>query len=167
MKCPTCKSDLKSTIKKLYRYDLSGLSNIILKDIQILNCDKCGERLPTFPSITNLHIVIARTLINRPTKLTPKEFRYLRKYMNLSGERMAEIFCVRKETVSRWETDKVKIPDLADRFMRVYVATELQDENIDALCHINNTTDPDLFKQYYFVYDNSNFEWFLDTNESN
>jgi hypothetical protein len=63
------------TRRENYRYDASGLSGIVLHGVQVSRCPQCGAEEVTIPRIEELHRVIARALIGKPTQLAAREIR--------------------------------------------------------------------------------------------
>ena len=110
LKCPSCGSNLKE-IKGDHIYRESGLYNVELMGIQVLRCTKkgCGEVMPVLKAIDKLHDAIADALIKKSSSLTGSEFRFLRKEMEISIKRLAELLGVAPGTVSRWENSNIKI----------------------------------------------------------
>src|SRR6266568_9602298 len=102
MKCRTCDAPKMTVRRENYRYTESGLSNLTLLDIDVYQCGRCGERVPSIPRLVELHRVIALSLAAKPTKLTPAEIRYLRNHLGLSRTGFAEAVGVDPATVSRW-----------------------------------------------------------------
>ncbi|OGP20042.1 MAG: hypothetical protein A2038_10535 [Deltaproteobacteria bacterium GWA2_57_13] len=121
MKCPSCGKDMRAT-RKDYRYEESGLENVMLKDITVHEC-KCGETLPEIPSVKRLHGQIADDLINKQGPLTGEEFRFLRKGMRTSAKELAQLLGVTTVTLSRWENNKEKVGPQSDRLLRYIYLT--------------------------------------------
>ena len=150
MKCPTCGNPKMTATVKPYKYDISGLPNVVLQGIKIFECDKCGEEAPVIPAMSELHRVLAMAVVSKPTSLTPAEFRFLRKYLGYSSTDLSKLLDVRKETMSRWERGTVSINPLADRFMRLAVAlnVRVQDYPVDQLKDIQEA-DPKVEEPFW------------------
>jgi len=116
MKCPNCDMNLK-TVRKDWRYSESGLKNVILKNLTVLEC-ACGEEMPEIPSVRRLHLIIGYALVRKPAPLAPEEFRFLRKSMRFSAKEFAERLGINAVILSRWENGVNKISPPADRFIR-------------------------------------------------
>jgi putative zinc finger/helix-turn-helix YgiT family protein len=121
MKCFECGAEMKER-KETIRDHRLGLSGVVLKDVPVRSCPKCGEKEILFPQIAKLHKLLARVLIAKKSRLVGEEVRYLRKYLGLSGADLALRLGVAAETVSRWENDKDPIGATADRALRLMVA---------------------------------------------
>ena len=127
MKCVQCSGPMTSR-RESYDYAACGLP-VILDGVTVHRCEMCGEHEVALPRIEELHRVIARSVIRRSTRLSPKEIRFLRKWLGHSGEDLAELMGVTPEQVSRWENGKRDMGATADRLLRMLVATtEPRDE---------------------------------------
>lgn len=107
-----------------YRYDASGLPNVVLVDVEVARCPGCGEQTVALPHVETLHRQLALAVIRRPGRLTPREIRFLRKWRGWSSTEFARHMGVDRATVSRWES--VESPQVigptADRLLRLAVA---------------------------------------------
>jgi len=121
MKCAECGSETK-TRKENYRYSECGLKNVTLVGIEVSRCPRCGNYEVSIPHIEELHRLIARVLIEKTTRLTGEEVRFLRKSLGWSGADFAKHIGVAEETVSRWENSSAPIGPQADRLLRLMVA---------------------------------------------
>ena len=120
MKCLNCGTPMKSR-KENYHYTESGLPNIVLADVEVRNCAKCGEREVVIPRLDELHRAIAREVIEQEAKLGAEQIRFLRKYLGWSQADLAAHMSVQGETVSRWETGNQDMGPVADRLLRLLV----------------------------------------------
>lgn len=118
MICAECASKMTPNKGVRYHYVESGLSNIYLKGVTVWTCPKCDTDEVEIPDPSGLQDAIARTLVSKESRLTGKEFRFLRTYLGHSGEDVATRFAVSRETVSRWETGALKVPGPADVALR-------------------------------------------------
>ena len=121
MKCTECGTAMK-TRKENYRYDECGLKYVTLVNAEVSRCPKCGNYEISIPQIEGLHRLIARVLIEKVTRFTGDEVRFLRKSLGWSGSYFAKHMGVTDETVSRWENDAAPIGPQADRLLRLMVA---------------------------------------------
>lgn len=122
-KCPQCRTPMESR-RENYRYDASGLPNVVLEDVEVRQCPNCGERAVVIPAIEGLHRALALALIRAPGRFTPQEIRFLRKSLGWSGVDFAKHFGVDPATVSRWESTEKPQPmgAVAERLLRLAVA---------------------------------------------
>ena len=111
-----------STRQENYRYEESGLRYVTLMGVQVSRCAECGNYEVSIPKLEGLHRLIAKTLIEKLTRFTGAEIRFLRKSLGLSAADFARRMGVTIETVSRWEHDAVAIGPQADRLLRLLVA---------------------------------------------
>jgi len=107
-----------------YHYLESGLINVWLQGIEILNCE-CGEKIISIPQILELHQLIAEFLLEQENQLSGREIRFLRKHMGLKAQDFARKLGVNKSTVSRWEHDKDRPSESIDRLIRLFYATQM------------------------------------------
>ena len=115
--CNECGSG--ATVRRgAYRFDASGLDNVVLKGIELIECPACGNVDPVIPKMTELFRVLAMAMIAKPQSLTGKEVRYLRKYAGMSAEQFARMLHTDKTTISKWENDAVKIGSKTDLLIR-------------------------------------------------
>lgn len=121
MRCPNCRAEM-TTKKGNYLYTESGLNNVTLHNIEIRNCQKCGEKVASIPKIEELHRVIAVAIIKKKGRLSKDEIRYLRKYLGWSGVDFSEHMGVTPETISRWENGKEPMGPAAEKLLRLIIA---------------------------------------------
>lgn len=123
MKCLSCGGEYKIT-RESHRYLESGLSNVILLNLEVRRCPGCGEHELVIPKIEQLHRLIGRILALKKERLQPEEIRFLRKSLGWSGIDLADRFGVAPETVSRWETGQRPMNPVGEKLLRVLVARE-------------------------------------------
>ncbi|MBI3279797.1 MAG: YgiT-type zinc finger protein [Acidobacteria bacterium] len=85
--CTNCGDNLTPE-RRNYRYAESGLSNVILQDVEVADCPKCGNSDVIVPRMAKIHRAIAQALVNSPARLTGEQFRFLRKHLGLSGDQL-------------------------------------------------------------------------------
>jgi putative zinc finger/helix-turn-helix YgiT family protein len=142
-RCKECSSEMVIS-REAYRYNESGLPNVVLKDVEIRRCPNCGTQEVPLPRVAELHRAIAVVLVHKSARLLGPEVRYLRKYMGWSGVDFASRMGVNPETVSRWENDKEVISSQSDRLLRLIVARgwPVEDYSVDDLTKIDDRKDP-------------------------
>ena len=121
MKCTECETAMKSR-KENHRYDECGLKYVTLVGVSVSRCPGCGNYEVSIPRVEGLHRLIARVLIEKMTRFTGDEIRFLRKSLGWSGSDFAKHMGVAEETVSRWENNAAPIGPQADRLLRLMVA---------------------------------------------
>lgn len=128
MKCNSCGATLierKATNNAPYRYLLSGLKNVYLVGITVMECPDCVEETPIIPRIGELHTLIADTLVRKATPLKGEEIKFLRKNAGFSSMRFAALLKIDPSTLSRVEKGKEKIGPSTDKLARI-IAIESQ-----------------------------------------
>src|SRR5436189_3724413 len=75
-------------------------------------CKACGEILFKLSEHGRMEQLAAARLVARGIR-SGKEFKFVRKLAGFRANEVAEMFGVRKETVSRWERGEVEIPRTA------------------------------------------------------
>ena len=116
IRCPVCKEEHETNLGD-YLYLESGLDNVWLCGVEILRCS-CGES-PLIPHPFAIHDAIAHCVLTQKASLGGKEIRFLRKRMAIKALEFARLLGVDNATVSRWENDKDKPSDQADRLIRL------------------------------------------------
>jgi len=122
MKCTDCGTTMTTLIEN-YRYDECGLPYVVLEQVHVSRCPKCGAAEVAIPAMEQLHALIAVEVAQKDTRLTPDEVKYLRKYLGLSSGDFAEVMGVDPATVSRWENGLRPLGHGYERLLRVLVGT--------------------------------------------
>lgn len=142
MKCTECRSVMRST-RENYRYSESGLSNVVLENVEIYRCAQCGVERVAIPRIEGLHRALAHAIIEKSFKLTPEEIRFLRTHLDWSGVDLAEHIGVTASSVSRWENGREPIGSTAERALRLMVlAREPGNYSLDRLAELSDEAKP-------------------------
>jgi len=107
MRCPTCKKEGS------FR-PWEGMTDVMGIEIKGRGerCSSCGEILMRLSEHGRQERLVAEQLVARGIR-SGREFKFVRKTAGLRANEVAEMFGVRKETVSRWERDEVEIPRTA------------------------------------------------------
>lgn len=145
MKCSDCGGVTKTEHGAVRRYDLGGLPHVVLRGVEVTRCETCGRESLGIPRIGQLNRVIAHAFVQQKRMLAPVEIRFLRKHVGLSGTEFAQMMGVTRETVSRWETGSITMGAVADRLLRVIVASHEPSESYaidDLLRGLNDTPAP-------------------------
>ncbi len=121
MKCTECGAAM-STRTENHRYEECGLRYVTLRGISVNRCPDCGNFEVSIPRLEELHRLIAKCLIEKMTRFTGAEIRFLRKILGLSAADFARRVGVTVETVSRWENNATVIGTQADRLLRLLIA---------------------------------------------
>lgn len=134
-------------MKKEFRYTASGLDNIVLVGLKE-SVDDDGDDCITIPHITELHRVIARSIVTRETGMSGKELRFLRTEMGLTQAELAKIVNREPLTVGRWERGEIEIDPNCEALIRLVAKDRLQlkvdapAEQISGWCVQSATPEP-------------------------
>jgi len=115
--CSDCRKEARVE-RGTYRFRESGLDNVVLKGIEMIRCSACGNEDPIIPNLDGLLRVLAVAIVTSRLPLSGAEVRYLRKYLEMSGEQFARILHTDKSTLSKWETGAVNIGSKSDLLIR-------------------------------------------------
>ena len=100
----------------MLHYTDCGLRNIWLKNGYRHRKTPYGPGT-AIEDLPGLHRAIGLWIVRSRPRLTGAELRFLRKELDISQKRLAEILGVEEQTVSLWER-RGKMPKMADRFAR-------------------------------------------------
>jgi putative zinc finger/helix-turn-helix YgiT family protein len=131
MKCHECRGTEIEVRHENHRYDESGLPNVVLLDVEVRHCSKCGTDELVIPRMAGLHRSIALALIGKTDRLTPAEIKFLRKSLGWSQTDFAKSLHVADETANRWEAGKRPMEDGYELALRLAVAQGQQIEDYD------------------------------------
>lgn len=114
------------------RYDcgIDGMA-VVLENVEIGHCPKCGEETEGIPDILDLHKTIAMQLVDKTGRLTPKEIEFLRCYLGLTITQFARRMGVTRAAAHRWEnaTNPLAMKTSTERFLRLMVACGSSDQD--------------------------------------
>lgn len=100
--CYECKGTATGR-RENYHYTESGLKNIVLKNVLVYRCARCGATSVQIPNADGLHKSIAIHLLSRKSPLQSDEIRFLRDVAGFTATALARSVGVTKTAVSRWE----------------------------------------------------------------
>ena len=122
--CQVAMIERVATESEPYRYDLSGLKDVLLFGIKVLQCPACGFEAPIVPRVAELHEVIARIIIQKPVPLRGEEIRFLRKHAGFPARKFATLLGVSPVYLSRVENGHTaKLGNPTDRLVRALTLT--------------------------------------------
>jgi putative zinc finger/helix-turn-helix YgiT family protein len=123
VRCVRCGAPTTS-LRGTHRYTETGLSNVVLLNVETRTCATCGERELVTPRLHLLHHVIARELSRQPTLLAPEAVAFLRRWLGLTTPDFARLLGVRREAVQRWERvdSHSAMRPAEDRLLKLVVA---------------------------------------------
>ncbi len=102
----------------MLHYKGCGLRNIWLRNGYAERSTPHGKAV-AIQDAAGLHRVIALHLIKTKPSLSGAEFRFLRKELDFSQARLAEMFGYSSQAIALWEKHG-KVPRLADRTLRAF-----------------------------------------------
>ena len=101
----------------MLKYKESGLRNVWLQNGYTVKKTPYGKAV-AIQDVEGLNRLLARMVAQRP-RMTGAEFRFLRKELDLSQAALARMFGCDAQTIALWEKNKVRLPRLADRMLRL------------------------------------------------
>jgi putative zinc finger/helix-turn-helix YgiT family protein len=115
--CSNCGAEAGRTIGA-YRFTESGLSNVTLIGVELIECPKCGNVDPIIPDVNDLMRAIAWHVATQRFRLAGEDVRFLRKYLKMNGAVFADLLGVDKSTLSKWENNADPIGTANERLVR-------------------------------------------------
>ncbi len=124
---------------KPYHYRACGLDNVYLKNGYTVEETDYGRGVMVH-DIPGLHRAIGLHLVSEKKLLGAREFRFLRKEMSFTQEKLAKLLLVDVQTVARYEKEQTAIPGPVDGMMRFLFAFHLvpEDERLAVLEDLND-----------------------------
>ncbi len=110
--------------RELYRYKACGLDDVYLLNGYELVETGYGKGVQ-IENIQALHKAIALYLVRMQKPLKAKEFRFLRKQLDLTQKELGALMKVDAQTVARYEKAESEIPGPTDFLLRMLCAIEL------------------------------------------
>ena len=104
-----------------YPFQESGLTNVVLKGIEVTRCAKCDNVEATIPRLQKILEALAIALVKQPYPLKGEEVRYLRKHLGMSQAKFAQLLNIDKTNISKWENGEINIGPQSDRLIRLVV----------------------------------------------
>lgn len=118
--CRQCEGPVQR-VKKDYRFQESGLANVVLAGIEVDTCEACGDESPRIPQLEDLMNTICAALIAKPFELDGNEVRFLRKSVEANIENFAGKLGVDRSHLSRIENGALTVSRQTDRLVRALV----------------------------------------------
>lgn len=107
---------MKNPSANIYHYTECGLNNqYLLNGYEDIDTDYGPSVL--IHNVEGLHYSIARSIVEAQPHITGREFKFVRKQMGLTQQKVAKIFGCDVQTVARWEKSG-RVPRPADHFIR-------------------------------------------------
>lgn len=108
--------------RKTVMYPESGLENVQLVNVPVWICDNGHEEV-VIPAVSELHELIAHSIIRKPAPLTSDEIRFLRRRVDLSAKEFAARLGITPVHLSRIENSVRRQTKPLDLLIRLAVAT--------------------------------------------
>ena len=139
----------------MYHYKGAGLDNVYLQN-GYHKAMYGDEEIFSVTNIEGLHAAIVAELVDKPTRLSGPELRFLRIELNLSQKVLSELLHVSDHTVASWEKGVTKgASGPSELLLRVFARERLLNRDghvsqfIEALAHLDNTAHEKLlFEQF-------------------
>jgi DNA-binding transcriptional regulator YiaG len=103
----------------MYQYVGCGLDNVQLRNGYEVRRTTSGTEVVHIDDVAGLHRALAQWVCDLSRPLTPKEFKFLRKELDMSQRQVAMMAGVDEQTVSLWERGQSPINQAAERLLRV------------------------------------------------
>lgn len=133
----------------MYHYKECGLKNVHLLNGYRIVETPYGQSV-SIENIEGLHSVIAESLVEDKPALTGPEFRFLRKYLEMSQKRVGQIAGATEQAVRYWEK-LGRIPKWADHWIRAIFLLKKGDQTFEQLIDRLNSIDrADIERQWRF-----------------
>ena len=102
-----------------YHYTECGLDYVYLQNGFSEEMDPEYGRLVSFKNVTDLHKAIALHVIYKQGSITPAEFRFLRKQMELTQAALAAEYGVSAQTIANYEKGDTVPPVVTVRYLKL------------------------------------------------
>lgn len=122
MQCETCGSKLSSV--RLIRAYSPTLPSVIVDGLEQATCPNCGDAGVVYPRAVELSALVVGGILAKPSRLASNEIVFLRGALGMRAVELAEVLGITPAQVSRWETGAMPISALADRLLRMLVASK-------------------------------------------
>ena len=110
-------------MSKYFHYTACGLENVWLANGYKVKATRHGSAVAV-NDVEGLHKLLTQTLIEKSSRLSGKEFRFLRTQLGLSQEALAALLDFSENAVSLWER-KDTVPAACDQWLRMSVLAKL------------------------------------------
>lgn len=129
-----------------YRYEECWLDYVYLANGFRLGKTADGDDVIAIDDVEGLHRAIREFVANLARPLNPKEFRFLRKEIDVSQRQLAVMAGVEEQTISMWERGNSPIQRSAEMLLRVWVTEHDSDRPaVRELTERLNTLDREIY----------------------
>jgi putative zinc finger/helix-turn-helix YgiT family protein len=137
--CFECKGVAEGR-RENYTYSECGLKNVVLKNVMVHRCRRCGSECVDIPNMDGLHRTLALGVLCKRSLLSADEIRFLRGVAGFTATELSRSLGVTKAAVSRWENG-AKIGGQSDRGVRLICGFAIMEEIVDQRCGAVNAND--------------------------
>ena len=116
----------------MIEYTGCGLPNIYLSNGYTEIETPYGKSV-SIDNVEGLHRAIGLEIVNKEPDLSGPEFRFLRKELELSQDKLGGLLGRDSQTIALWEKEKVDLPKMADMLLRA-----IYTENLNGNVHIKD-----------------------------
>lgn len=109
----------------MYHYKSCGLDNVWLEN-GYLEKDFGDQKAVSIHALDELHELISMELVRKDNVLSGKEFRFLRKELDMSQRALGHLLDVTDQAVAKWEKND-NVPRYADVLLRHLYAESVGD----------------------------------------
>jgi len=141
----------------MIEYRGCGLPNIYLSNGYTEIGTPYGKSV-SIDDVEGLHRAIGMEIVNKEPTLSGPEFRFLRKELQLSQDKLGGLLGRDSQTIALWEKEKGDLPKMADMLLRA-IYTEHLNENVQIMNMIERLNELDRIER-----DERRFE-FAETDE--
>ncbi len=141
MYCLKCKTSKMDKARNSHHYTQCGLDNVWLVNWEGFFCPSCNMFVAVLPEASILVSLIAYRLLVLERHLNGDEILFLRKLLGLKPFTLADVLCIDKSKLVRWENNKDTIDPLSDKKLRE-----------KALEKISPSSSPEILKQIMSIY---------------
>ena len=118
-----------------------GLPNIYLSN-GYTEIDTPFGKSVSIDDVEGLHRAIGMEIVNKEPTLSGQEFRFLRKELLLSQDKLGGLLGRDSQTIALWEKEKGDLPKMADMLLRA-IYTEHLNENVQIMNMIERLNELD------------------------
>ncbi|MES1256684.1 MAG: helix-turn-helix domain-containing protein [Acidobacteriota bacterium] len=120
-RCSEC-GNVQQLVRKTVPYEESGLNNVQLENVPVWVCSNGHEEV-TIPAMTQLHELIAHSIIRKPAPLDKEEIRFLRRRVDQTAREFAAHLGISAVHLSRMENGPRVPPRSLDLLIRLVTAS--------------------------------------------
>ena len=125
----------------MIEYTGCGLPNIYLSNGYTENETPYGKSV-SIDDVVGLHRAIGMEIVNKEPTLSGPEFRFLRKELQLSQDKLGGLLGRDSQSIALWEKEKSELPKMADMLLRA-IYSETLNGNVKIISMIERLNELD------------------------